>query len=195
MFSWTKRLVRQVGQRILDTVLWPSPVTAHWVACQQNLCQTWEWTFSAPWDKMVLKCPPQNHGQIYEQKGALPTENWHLPSTSTKIKSGQGTTDWFPIGKGVHQGCTLSPCLFTLYAEYIMRNAGLDEAQAGIKIARRNINNLRYADDTTLMAESEEELQLPPQLLIFNSPERSSGWKSGMRHFMLWEKLAEQAFG
>ena len=194
MFSWTKRLVRQVGQRILDTVLWPSPVTAHWVACQQNLCQTWEWTFSAPWDKMVLKCPPQNHGQIYEQKGALPTENWHLPSTSTKIKSGQGTTDWFPIGKGVHQGCTLSPCLFTLYAEYIMRNAGLDEAQAGIKIARRNINNLRYADDTTLMAESEEELQLPPQLLIFNSPERSSGWKSGMRHFMLWEKLAEQAF-
>ena len=194
MFSWTKRLVRQVGQRILDTVLWPSPVTAHWVACQQNLCQTWEWTFSAPWDKMVLKCPPQNHGQIYEQKGALPTENWHLPSTSTKIKSGQGTTDWFPIGKGVHQGCTLSPCLFTLYAEYIMRNAGLDEAQAGIKIARRNINNLRYADDTTLMAESEEELQLPPQLLIFNSPERSSGWKSGMRHSMLWEKPAKQAF-
>ena len=156
MFSWTKRLVRQVGQRILDTVLWPSPVTAHWVACQQNLCQNWEWTFSAPWDKMVLKWPPQNHGQVYEQKGALPTENWHLPSTSTKIKSGQGTTDWFPIGKGVHQGCILSPCLFTLYAEYIMRNAGLDEAQAEIKIARRNINNLRYADDNTLMAESEE---------------------------------------
>ena len=70
-----------------------------------------------------------------------------------------GTTDWFQIGKGVHQGCILSPCLFNLYAEYIMRNAGLDEAQAGIKIARRNINNLRYADDTTLMAESEEELK------------------------------------
>ena len=65
-------------------------------------------------------------------------------------------TDWFQIGKGVHQGCILSPCLFNLYAEYIMRNAGLDEAQAGIKIARRNISNLRYADDTTLMAESEE---------------------------------------
>ena len=65
-------------------------------------------------------------------------------------------TDWFKIGKGVHQGCILSPCLFNLYAEYIMRNAGLDESQAGIQIARRNINNLRYADDTTLMAESEE---------------------------------------
>ena len=70
-----------------------------------------------------------------------------------------GTTDWFQIGKGVHQGCILSPCLFNLYAEYILRNAGLDEAQAGIKIAGRNINNLRCADDTTLMAESEEELK------------------------------------
>ena len=74
-----------------------------------------------------------------------------------KCVYGHGTTDWFQIGKGVHQGCILSPCLFNLYAEYIMRNAGLDEAQAGIKIAGRNINNLRYADDTTLMAESEEE--------------------------------------
>src|SRR5574342_910846 len=73
------------------------------------------------------------------------------------IRIGHGTTDWFQIGKRVHQGCILSPCLFHLYAEYIMRNAGLDEAQAGIKIARRNINNLRYVDDTTLMAESEEE--------------------------------------
>ena len=70
-----------------------------------------------------------------------------------------GTTDWFQIGKGVHQGYILSPCLFNLIAEYIMRNAGLDEAQAGIKIASRNINNLRYADDTTLMAESKEELK------------------------------------
>ena len=72
------------------------------------------------------------------------------------VRTGHGTTDWFQIGKGVHQGCILSPCLFNLYAEYIMRNAGLEEAQAGIKIARRSINNLRYADDTTLMAESEE---------------------------------------
>ena len=76
-----------------------------------------------------------------------------------KIRIGRGTTDWFQIGKGRHQGCILSPCSFNLYAEYIMRNAGLEEAQAGIKTARRNINNLRYADDTTLMTESEEELK------------------------------------
>ena len=75
------------------------------------------------------------------------------------VRTGHGTTDWFQIGKGVRQGCILSPCLFNLYAEYIMRNAGLEEAQAGIKIAGRNINNLRYAEDTTLMAESEEELK------------------------------------
>ena len=73
------------------------------------------------------------------------------------VRTGHGTTDWFQIGKGVCQGCILSPCLFKLYAENIMRNAGLEEAQAGIKIARRIINSLRYADDTTLMAESEEE--------------------------------------
>ena len=72
------------------------------------------------------------------------------------VRTGHGTTDWFQIGKGVCQGCILSPCLFNLYAEYIMRNVGLDELQAGIKISRRNINNLRYADDTTLMAETEE---------------------------------------
>ena len=76
-----------------------------------------------------------------------------------KVRTGHGTTDWFQIGKGVHHGYILSPCLFNLYAEYIMRNAGLDEAQAGIKIAGRNINKLRYADDTTLMAKSEEELK------------------------------------
>ena len=75
------------------------------------------------------------------------------------VRTGHGTTDWFQIGKGVHQGCILSPCLLNLYAEYIMGNTGLDEAQAKIKIARRNINNLRCTDDTTLMAESEEELK------------------------------------
>ena len=122
MFSWTKRLVRQVVQRTLDTVLWPSPVTAHWVAGQQNLCQSREWTFSAPWDKMVMKCPPQSHGQVYEQKGALPTEDWHLPSTSTAI------------------------------------------------------------------------IPWPLQLLTFNDSKRSSGWRSRMRHSVLWEKLAEQTF-
>ena len=77
----------------------------------------------------------------------------------TTVRTGQGTTDWFQIGKGVSQGCIWSPCIFNLYAEYIMRNAGLEETQAGVKIAGRNINYLRYADDTTLMAESEEELK------------------------------------
>ena len=75
------------------------------------------------------------------------------------VRTGHGTTDWFQIRKGACQGCILSPCLFNLYAEYIMRNAGLEETQTGIKISGRNINNLRYADDTTLMAESEEELK------------------------------------
>ena len=82
-----------------------------------------------------------------------------LDMEKKKKRTGHGTTDWFQIGKGVCQGCILSPCLFNLYAEYIIRNAGLEETQAGIKMARRNINNLRYADDTTLMAESEEELK------------------------------------
>ena len=76
-----------------------------------------------------------------------------------KLRTGHGTRDWFQVGKGVRQGCILSPCLFNFYAEHIMRNVGLEEAQAGIKIAGRNINHLRYADDTTLMAESEEELK------------------------------------
>ena len=85
-------------------------------------------------------------------------KNLHAGQEAT-VRTGHGTTDWLQIGKGVRQGCTLSPCLFNFYAEYIMRNTGLEEAQVGIKIARRNINNLRYADDTTLMAESGEELK------------------------------------
>ena len=76
-----------------------------------------------------------------------------------QVRTGHGTTDWFQIGKGIRQGCILSPCLFNFYAEYIMRNARLDESQTGIKIARRNINDLRYADDTTLRAESKEEVK------------------------------------
>ena len=91
------------------------------------------------------------------------------------VRTGDGTTDWFHIGKGVCQGCILSPCLFNLNAKYIMRNAGLDEAQAGFKIAGRNINNLRYADDTTLMAENKEELK---RLLMEVKEERE---KSGLR--------------
>ena len=91
------------------------------------------------------------------------------------VRTGHGTTDWFQIGKGVRQGCILSLCLFNLHAEYIMRNAGLDEAQAGIKIARRNINNLIYADDTTLMAEREKELKR----LLMEVKEESE--KSGLK--------------
>ena len=83
----------------------------------------------------------------------------NLSGQEATARTGHGTTDWFQIGKGVRQGCILSPCFFNLYAEDIMKNAGLEEAQAGIKIAWRNINNLRYADDTTLMAESEDELK------------------------------------
>ena len=94
------------------------------------------------------------------------------------VRTGHGTTDWFQIGKGVRQGYTLSPCLFNLYAEYILRNAGLAEAQAGIKISRRNINNLRYADDTTLMAESKEELR---SLLMKVKEESEKAWLKTQR--------------
>ena len=89
------------------------------------------------------------------------------------VRTGHGTTDWFQIGKGVRQGCILSPCLFKVYAEYIMRNAGLEEAQAEIKIAGRNLNNLRYADDTTLITESKEELE---SLLMKVKEESGKSW-------------------
>ena len=93
----------------------------------------------------------------------------------TAVRTGYGTTDWFQVGKGVRQSCILSPCLFNFYAEYIMRNAGLEEAQAGIKIAGRNTNNLRYADDTILMAESEEELK--SLLMKVKEESEKVGWK------------------
>ena len=100
------------------------------------------------------------------------------------VRTGQGKTDWFQIGKGVRQGCILSPCLFNLYAEYIMRNAGLYEAQAGIKIAGRNINNLRYADNTALMAKSEEELK---SLLMKVKEEREEvGLKLNIQKLRSW---------
>ena len=102
----------------------------------------------------------------------LPLENLYAGQEAT-VRTGHGTTGWFQIGKGVRQCCLLSPCLFILYAEYIMRNAGLEEAQAGIKIARRNINNLRYEDDTTLMAESEQELK---SLLMKVKEESGKSW-------------------
>ena len=110
----------------------------------------------------------------------------HLPCILRNLHAGQEatvriihvTTDWFHIGKGTYQGCILSPCLYNFYAEYIMRNAGMDEAQTGIKIARRNINNLRYADDTTLMAESEEELK---SLLMKVKEESEKGLKLNLQ--------------
>ena len=98
--------------------------------------------------------------------------NLHAGQEAT-VTTGHGTTDWFQIGKRVHQGCILSPCLFNFYAEYIMRNPGLEEAKAGIKIARRNINNLIYADNTTLMAESEEGLK---SLLVKVKEESGKSW-------------------
>ena len=117
-----------------------------------------------------------NHKKLWTILKAMGIPD-HLPYILRNLYAGQEatvkikheTTDWFKIGKGVHQGCILSPCLFNLYAEYIMRKAGLDEAQAGIKIAGRNSNNLRYADDTTLMAESEAELKS----LLMNVKEES----------------------
>ena len=101
----------------------------------------------------------------------LPPENLYAGQEAT-VRTGYGTTDRFQIGKGVHQGCILSPCLFNLYAEYIMRNATLDETQAGITNAGRNINNLGYTDDTILMAENEEELKS----LLMNVKEESENW-------------------
>ena len=100
------------------------------------------------------------------------------------VRTGHGTTDWFQIGKGVCQGCILSPCLFNLYAEYIMRNAGPEETQTGIKTARRNINNLRYADDTTLMAESEEELK--SLLMKVKEESEKFGLKLNIQKTKIW---------
>ena len=103
------------------------------------------------------------------------------------IRTGHGTTDWFQIGKGVHQGCILSPCLFNFYAEYIMQNARLDEAQAGIKIARRNSNNLRFVDATTLMAESEEELR--SLLMRVKEESEKAGLKLNIQELRSWHSV------
>ena len=103
------------------------------------------------------------------------------------VRTGHGTTDWFQIGKRIRQGCILSPCLFNFYAEYIMRNAGLEETQAGIKIAGRNINHLRYADDTTLMAESEEELK--SLLMKVKEESKNVGLKFTFRKQRSWHPV------
>ena len=115
-------------------------------------------------NQIIFDCVDHNKLRKILQEMGIPDHltrllrNLHAGQEAT-VRIGHGTTDWFQIGEGVRQSCILSPCLFNLYAEYIMRNAGLEETQAEIKTARRNINNLRYADDTTLMAESEEELK------------------------------------
>ena len=103
------------------------------------------------------------------------------------VRTGHGKTDWFQTGKLVHQWCTLSPCLFNSYAEYIMQNAGLDWAQSGIKIARRNINNLRYSDDTTIMAESKEELKI--LLMKLKEENEKAGLKLNIWSSVLWLQL------
>ena len=103
------------------------------------------------------------------------------------VRTGNGTTDWFQIGKGVRQGCILSPCLFNLYAEYIMQNAGLYEAQAGIKIAGRNINNLRYADDTILIAGSEEKLKI--HLMKVKEDSEKAGLKLNIQNQRSWHPV------
>ena len=109
-----------------------------------------------------------------------------------RVRTRHGTTDWFQIGKGVRQGCILSPCLFNLYAEYFMRNAGLDETQAGIKIAGRNINNLRFANDTTFMAESEKELKS----LLMKVREKSEkvGLKLSIQTLRLWHQVPPRSW-
>ena len=128
----------------------------------------------------VFDCVDNNKLWEILQKMGIPDHLTYLlrnlyTGQKAAIRTGHGMKDWLQIGKGVHQGCILSPCVFNLYAEHILRNAGLDEAQAGIKIARRNINNLRYAVDITLMAESEEELKS----LLMKVKEESDkvGWK------------------
>ena len=103
------------------------------------------------------------------------------------VRTGHGTTDWFQIGKGVRQGCVLSPCLFNFYAEYIMQNAGLEEAQARIKISRRNINDLRYADDAILMAESKEELK--SLLMKVKEESEKVGLSSTFRKLRSWDQV------
>ena len=134
--SWKKQeSSRKTSISALLTM--PRPLTV-WITI--NCGKFWKrWEYQTTWPACLLR-------NLYAGQEAT-------------VRTGSGTTDWFQIGKGVRQGCILSPCLFNLHAEYIMRNTGLEEAQAGIKIFRRNINNLRYTDDTTLMAESEEELK------------------------------------
>ena len=135
----------------------------------------------------------EDHNKLWKilQEMGIPDHLTHLlrnlyAGQEATVRTGHGTTDWFQIGKGEHQGFILSPCLLNLYADYIMRNAGLDEAQAGIKIARRNINNLRYTDDTTLMAENEEPKSLLMKVKVENE---KVGLNSTFRKLRSWHPV------
>ena len=153
-----------------------------YLLCQEGslpLAPPGEWGYLLQEGNYLFICKMESINKLWKilKEMGIPAHLTHLlrnlyASQEATVRTGHGT-DWFQIGKGAHQGCILSPCSFNLYAEYIMRNAGLDEAQAGIKIARRNINNLRYADDTTLMPASEEELK---SLLMKVKGERVKSW-------------------
>ena len=147
----------------MHELLYSMPPTLQQVASNPHLCQRLLDTHGQVWVSLLwghcsfLLGPGANKVLFVPSKTCL-LRNLYADQEAT-VRTGRGTTDWFQIGQGVRQGCILPPCLFNLYAEYIMRNSGLEQAQAGIKTARRNSNNLRYAEDTTLMAESEEELK------------------------------------
>ena len=138
------------------------------------------WVFQICWH---IECSTFTaSSRIWNSSAGIPS-----PPLALTVRTEHGTTDWFQIGKGVRQGCILLPCLFNLYAEYIMWNARLDESQAGIKIARRNINNLRYADDTTLMAESKEELK--SLLMKVKEESEKAGLKLNIQKQRLWHPI------
>ena len=141
---WTIEKQESSRKTSISVLTMPEPLTV-WIT--RNCGKFWKFSRKRMWKEMGI---PDHLTSILRNLYA---------GQEVTVRTGHGTTDWFQIGKGVCQGCILSHCLFNLYAEYIMRNAGLEEAQAGIKTARSNISNLRYADDTTLMGESEEELE------------------------------------
>ena len=165
--SWTVKKAEHQSIDAFELWCWRRLSRVPWTARRSNQSILKEISPGCSLEGMMLKLKLQYFGhllwKILREMG-IPDHltcllrNLYAGQEAT-VTTGHGTTDWFQIGKGVRQGCILSPCLFNFYAEYLMRNAGLEETQAGIKIAGRNTNKLRYADDTTLMAESEEELK------------------------------------
>ena len=178
--------------------------TLEWVAIFLSNAWKWKvkvkslsrvWLLATPWTAAYQAPPPMglSHNKLWKilKEMGIPEHlicllrNLYAGQEAT-VRTGHGTTDWFQIGKGVRQGCILSSCLFNLYTEYIMRNAGLDDSQAGIKISGRNINNLRYTDDTTLMAESEEELK---SLLMKVKGSEKAGLKFNIKTLRSWHPV------